>query len=249
MSALLIGGCALACAVAGSMVPPFAYRLSVPYGEPARGSCMGCAAPLPSGRAGWLRSRCGDCGRRLGPHRWMTGAIAGLAGGLLAAALGPVAVLPLFLGIGLLGVLLGAIDVACHRLPDPLVLPALGLTPVLLAGVATLTGGWDDWLRALLAFLLLGSVFTGMALLPGGGFGMGDAKVAALLGWYLGWLGWPQVLFGAVLPWMVNAPLLLVLLASGRVGWKTRMAFGPPLLIGWLLAVLTYGHTALIRHW
>lgn len=240
MSPLVIGTCVVACAAAGLLVPPAAYRLAVPFGEPARRACAGCAAPLPPGVRGWLslRSPCGTCRVRLGPPRWVTAGAAGLAGGLLGAALGPVAVLPLFLAVAVLGVLLGAIDVACHRLPDQLVLPALGVTPALLAAVAAVTGGWSSWLRGLLACLAFGLIFTVMALLPGGGFGLGDAKVGALLGWYLGWLGWGAAVLGALLPWLVNAPLLLALLIAGRVGWKTKLPFGPALLTGGLLAVL-----------
>ncbi|MBO4206230.1 prepilin peptidase [Micromonospora echinofusca] len=237
MSPLVTGTAALACAAAGLLVPTVAHRLSVAYGEPARSTCAACAGPLPGGVPGWLAARCGGCAARLGPPRWSTALAAGLAGGLLGATLGPVTELPLFLAVAVLGVLLGAIDLACRRLPDPLVLPALAVTPVLLAAVAAGTGQWDDWLRGLLACLTLGLVFTAMALLPGGGFGLGDAKVGALLGWYLGWLGWGTVLLGAVLPWVLNVPLLLFLLVTGRAGWKTKVPFGPALLTGALLAV------------
>jgi leader peptidase (prepilin peptidase) / N-methyltransferase len=238
VSAFLISCCALGCAAGGLLVPPVAYRLAVPFGQSARDTCAGCLAPLPAGVRGWLllRQECGNCRTRFGPSRWLTAAWAGLAGGLLGVALGPVAVLPLFLAVAVLGVLLGVIDVACQRLPDQLVLPALAVSPVLLAAAAASTGQWGNWLRGLLAFLGLGLCFTLLALLPGGGFGMGDAKVSALLGWYLGWLGWEAVLLGAILPWLVNAPLLLVLLLSGRASRKTTLPFGPALLTGWLLA-------------
>ncbi|MCW3843791.1 A24 family peptidase [Micromonospora yasonensis] len=239
MSPLLIGTCATACGVAGLLLPRAAYRFAVPFGEPLRDICVNCGASLPLGTRGWLsvRSTCPTCAARLGPATWATGVTAGLAGGLVAAALGPVAVLPLFLAVAVLGVLLAAIDIACRRLPDTLVLPALAVTPVLFAAVAAVTGQWGDWLRALLACLASGVVFIGMALLPGGGYGMGDAKVAALLSWYFGWLGWQAVLLGALLPWLLNAPLLLALLVSGRVGWKSHLPFGPALLAGGLLAV------------
>ncbi|MFG2056851.1 prepilin peptidase [Micromonospora sp. NPDC048930] len=239
MSPLLIGTCAIACGGAGLLLPRVAYRFAVPFGEPLRAACAGCGVPLRPGVRGLLSVRltCAACAARLGPPSWLTGVAAGLAGGLLAAALGPAAVLPLYLAVAVLGVLLAAIDLACRRLPDTLVLPALAVTPVLFAIVAAGTGQWGDWLRALLACLVSGVVFVGMALLPGGGYGMGDAKVSALLSWYFGWLGWHAVLLGALLPWLLNAPLLLALLASGRVGWKSQLPFGPALLGGGLLAV------------
>ncbi|WP_285789388.1 prepilin peptidase [Micromonospora sp. NBRC 101691] len=230
-------GAAIGCGVAGALLPTVGYRLAVPYGEPPRQTCSGCGVPLRPGVVGWFAGRCVR-GHRLGVPRWVTAALAGLAGALLAAALGAVAVLPLLLALAVLGVLLGVVDVACHRLPDPLVLPALAATPPLLGLVALGTGQWDDWVRGLLACLAVGAAFTGLVLLPGGGFGFGDAKVGALLGWYLGWLGWDAALLGVALPWVVNAPVLLVLLAVRRVRWRTKLPFGPALLAGALLAVL-----------
>ncbi|MEU4566473.1 A24 family peptidase [Micromonospora sp. NPDC023956] len=226
----------IGCGVAAAFVPAVAYRLAVPYGQPARQGCAECGAPLTPGVRGWVTTRY-RCGHRPGVSRWLTASIAGSAGGLLGAALGAVPVLPLFLALAVLGVLLGVVDVACRRLPDQLVLPALAVTPVLLGAVALRSGAWDDWWRGLLACLVVGLVLTGMVLLPGGGLGFGDAKVGALLGWYLGWLGWEAVVLGAVLPWLVNAPVLLVLLATRRVGWRTALPFGPSLLAGALLAV------------
>lgn len=239
----LVGAAALGCAAAGAMVPRIAYRLSVPAGGPSRRDCAGCAAPLRSGPAGWLtpRSRCGRCGDRLGPRTWITSGTAGAAGALLALGEGSRADLALYLALVVPAVLLAAIDIACRRLPDLLVLPALALAPVVLAADAAGTGRWADWRRACLGCLALGLAFGVVALLPGGGLGMGDAKTAALLGWFLGWLGWPQVALGAVLPWLVNAPVVLALLATGRAERRSRIPFGPALLAGGLLAASVAG--------
>ncbi|WBB78950.1 prepilin peptidase [Micromonospora sp. WMMD882] len=233
---VVVGSAALGCAAAGALLPPVAYRLAVPYGAPARPDCARCGGPLPPGAAGWLRRPA--CGHRTGVPRWSTAVLAGLAGGLLGAALGPVAVLPLFLALAVLGVLLAVVDVACHRLPDQVVLPALAAAPTLFAVVALVTGRWDDWLRALLGGLLVGLLLTGLVLLPRAGFGFGDAKVGALLGFHLGWLGWDAVVLCLVLPWVVNVPVLLVLLGARRIGWRSSVPFGPALLVGALLAVL-----------
>ncbi|WP_176738612.1 prepilin peptidase [Micromonospora pallida] len=219
------------------LLPTVGYRLAVPYGEPSRTTCATCGVPLRSGTAGWLARRC-DRGHRLGVPWWVTASLAALAGALLGAALGAVAVLPVFLALAVLGVLLAVIDVACHRLPDSLALPALTVTPVLLGVVALTTGQWADWRRGLLGCLAVGLVLTGLVLLPGGGFGFGDAKVGALLGWYLGWLSWDTVILGLVLPWALNVPVLLALLAARRVRWRTKLPFGPALLGGALLSVL-----------
>lgn len=240
MSPLAIGVCAAAGAFGGALVPLPAYRLSVPADQPSRTGCVTCGEQLPAGLGGWVQvaSRCVNCGTRLGPPTWLTASIAGVASGLVGAALGAVAVLPLFVALCVLGVLLGFIDVACKRLPDLLVIPAIGVSAGLLAVVAVVWRDWGSLLQAFLGAALLGAIFLVLYLLPGQGLGFGDVKLAGLLGLFLGWLGWPAVLLGALLPWLVNAPVVITLLLAGKVGRKSAVAFGPAMLIGALLAVV-----------
>ena len=76
------------------------------------------------------------------------------------------------------------------------------------------------------------------ALLPNGPLGLGDVKLAGVLGLVLGWLGWRHVLAGAALPHLLNGPVVLVLLATGRARRGSALPFGPALLVGALLAVV-----------
>jgi len=156
----------------------------------------------------------------------------------MAMALGPVPVLVPMLGLSVLGVLLAVIDIACKRLPHVLVLPAIAVSAVILLGIAAGTGDWARLERAGLGALALTVLFGLLYLLPGRAVGLGDVTLAALLGGYLGFLGWRFVVLGAVLPWLVNAPVLIVLLVSGRIGRKATVPFGPAMLAGALLAVL-----------
>jgi leader peptidase (prepilin peptidase)/N-methyltransferase len=44
---------------------------------------------------------------------------------------------------------------------------------------------------------------------------------------------------GTVLPHLVNGPVAVVLLLTGRAGRRTALPFGPALLVGALLGVAT----------
>ena len=222
---------ALIGAVLGALVPPVTYRLSVPYGEPARSACAACGTPLR-----WRPGRCPACHARLGPPVWLTALLGAVTFGTLTWALGPVPVLPAFLVVAALGVLLGAIDVACHRLPDPVVALGVGLAIPLL-GLA----GPHLLVRAGLGALTMAGGYLLLALLPGANLGFGDVKLAGLLGLLLGWLGWPAVLLGALLPHLLNGPVVLVLLLSHRVRRDTALPLGPALLAGAWLAVVAIG--------
>jgi leader peptidase (prepilin peptidase) / N-methyltransferase len=61
-------------------------------------------------------------------------------------------------------------------------------------------------------------------------------KLAAVLGAPLGWLGWPAVLLGAVLPVLLGGVAALALLVTGRIRRDTPVPFGPALVAGFLLA-------------
>jgi leader peptidase (prepilin peptidase) / N-methyltransferase len=221
--------------VLGALLPVPVYRLSVPHGESPRATCDQCGLSLP-----WVRMppvRCPQCSHRWGPPWWSTALIAGGASAVLAAALGTHPDLVLFVALAVLGTGLAAIDIACHRLPTIVVLPAIAVGGVSLLVLAALTGDWGTFVRALLGAAALGLVFELLYLVSGGNLGYGDVRLAVLLGLFLGWLGWPEVIWGALLPWLVNGPVALTLLLRGRVGRKSRLPFGPAMLAGALLSV------------
>ena len=225
-------GVAGAGALLGAALPVPAYRLSVEWKTPPRADCAGCGAEFPAGVAGWLRpgSRCRTCRARRGPAATLLAGVTAVAAAGLVLRFGPVADLVPFLLLVPLGCLLAAIDLACLRLPEQLVLPAIGVSVLAFAGVAAGTGAWGALLRAVLAGLTLGVTYLVLALLPGGQLGGGDVTLA--------WLGWPLVLMGGVLPFLVNAPFAVALLVARRAARRTDLPFGPAMLAGAYLTVV-----------
>jgi leader peptidase (prepilin peptidase)/N-methyltransferase len=174
------------------------------------------------------------------PGRGRVVVTAGLTAALLAGGAALVGARPMLVGLLWLaaaGVVLAGVDLATHRLPDAVTLPALA---VLLAstGVDALVTGSGS--RAL-AGLVLGAVaFGGAALVrlaAPAGLGFGDVKLLAPLGVLLGWLGGGTlVVVGVFLGLLVGAVVSLGLLATRRAGWRSAVPFGPPLLVGAVLA-------------
>jgi len=70
------------------------------------------------------------------------------------------------------------------------------------------------------------------------GLGLGDVKLAALLGLPAGWLGWETVWVTALLPFLLGGLAALALVATRRATRHTAIAFGPYLLLGWALALM-----------
>ena len=107
-----------------------------------------------------------------------------------------------------------------------------------LSAVALLTGEPGGLVRATLGAVLSGGVYLIIALLPGGGLGMGDVKLATVLGFTLGFVGWPAVVVGLLAPHLINGPVAVVLLLTRRAGRRTALPLGPALLTGALLGCL-----------
>ena len=156
---------------------------------------------------------------------------------LVALRFGAAWELPAFLAGAGAGVLLTVIDVQHRLLPNRVIGPALAVGAVLLTGAAAVDGRWEDLARAVLGAGVLFTVFLLLALISPSSLGMGDVKLAALLGMYLGWLGWEAVLLGAAAGFVVQAALSLVLLATRRVGLRGELPFGPAMLLGAAVAI------------
>jgi leader peptidase (prepilin peptidase)/N-methyltransferase len=122
------------------------------------------------------------------------------------------------------------IDLAEHRLPNPLTLP--GYPVALAAIVAGALAG-----RSPLVPLLGAASYLGILVLAhlGGGMGMGDVKLAGVLGATLGMVGPSAAIAGLALAVLSGGAVATVLLLRGRR--HSRLAFGPYLLLGFWLAL------------
>jgi leader peptidase (prepilin peptidase)/N-methyltransferase len=141
-------------------------------------------------------------------------------------------VLPVLLPATVVGVLLAEIDRRCLRLPDPLVgvLAVLVVVPLRVADRGRVGG-------ALVGAGLYALAYAMVWLVSRGQLGLGDVKLAAVLGFPLGFLGWPALLIGALAPHLINGPVAVFRLVTGRAGRSTALPFGPALLLGALVAV------------
>ncbi len=124
--------------------------------------------------------------------------------------------------------MLSKVDFREHRLPNLLVFTAyLGG----LLGFALVAQAQGDF--GLLVNAIAGSLTASLAYLVIhfiGGMGMGDVKYAAVVGLYLGSLGWSYLYIGSLISFASAAIWVLPLMLSKR---KTRnVPFGPFMALG-----------------
>lgn len=175
-------------------------------------------------------------------HPWWTGPATGALAALAVWAVGDQgawAALPAYLLFAWLTVGLVWIDLDVHRLPVGLVVPTGGALVLLLA-LASLAAGGSQWLGALVGAGVMGAVYLLLGVLPGGGVGGGDVRLAPVIGALLGWLGAGELVLGMSAGFLVGGVAAIVLLLGRRVGLKTNIAYGPAMCLGaWVGIALT----------
>lgn len=177
-----------------------------------------------------------------GRHRLalITAALAGLAGALVGAALGMAWPLLFLLPLVPVGVALAVVDLHTRLLPTVVIWPTLAAVAVLATASAVLDDDLGALVRAGLAAAEVGVFFYALWRINPAGMGFGDVRLSVLLGFALGYLGWPEVLLGIYAGFVAFAlPGLIVAVARrDRAVLRTAYPFGPFLLGGALVGVV-----------
>lgn len=140
----------------------------------------------------------------------------------------------------LAGILLTIIliaDILYYLVPDEAVLALLIIT--FLYRVALTLGGQMQLLDlgySLLSAVGLVTCFYGLHWITRGkGFGLGDVKLAAPLALIL---GWPKVLVGVFLAFLIGSVFGVAVLLGGKARFDHKLPFAPFLIIGTLVALV-----------
>ncbi|PZE74093.1 A24 family peptidase [Curtobacterium sp. MCBD17_019] len=146
-----------------------------------------------------------------------------------------------FLYLMAISVALSLIDVETHTLPNVIVLPAYPVCLVLLAGVSVLTGDGAAFVRGVIGLAALGLGYLMLAILVPGGMGLGDVKLAGVLGFVLAYLGWGPLAVGAFGAFLLGGIFAIVLVAMRRARRGSGIPFGPWMIGGAWVGVFLGG--------
>jgi leader peptidase (prepilin peptidase) / N-methyltransferase len=193
---------------------------------------------------GWLllRGKCADCAAPISARYPLVEAGTAALFVAVAARFGWSWPLPAYLYLAAVAIALAVIDLDVKRLPDAIVLPSYSVALLLLLPAMIAEHSWSAGARGLIAAAVLFAAFFVLGRWIGGG----DITLAALLGIYLGWLGWSSVAVGLFSGFMLGGVFAIALLIARRAGRKTKVPYGPFLLAGAFVAVFA---GAPIWHW
>jgi leader peptidase (prepilin peptidase)/N-methyltransferase len=179
-----------------------------------------------------LRARCRSCGA---PISARYPAIEALTSIMFVVALwqyGPTLLLLQRLVLGCVLIVLFAIDLEHHLLPNVITLPAIVVGFVFSLFIE------PGWLASLIGIVLGGGVLFVIAeayfrIRKEEGLGMGDVKMLAMIGAFL---GWKLTLVTLMMASFSGTIVGIGVLASGRGGMKFALPFGTFLALGAALA-------------
>lgn len=207
--------------------------------------CVACGTPIkPYDNIpvlSWLllRGRCRNCGVHISARYPLIEASTAALCVAVVLAKGTAAGIALGLAMVLLLMPAAAIDLEHKRIPNVITLPGCLLAIAL--GFALDSSGEA---ARLLAGLGAGGAFLVVALASPKGMGIGDVKLATMIGLFLGVAVIPAVLIALLTGVIVGGFVIArVGLSAGR---KTAVPFGPFLAFGALVALFA-GHPLL--HW
>ena len=229
------------------MSDPAAASVSLLFAQPAgslsgllfiagvgfAGACLSLLAEFLIGRA--LPRLGGPLSIRI---RITTAAATFAFSALLAWRFGPSPELPAYVVLAVAGVQLARIDLLHHLLPNRMVLPLLGAGIVLLGAAAGVSGEASSLLRGAAGAVILFVLYLFLALTSRNGLGMGDVKLAAPLGLYLGYLGWSHLFYGGALGFVAGGIASVLVVLKNRGNKPKEVAYGPSMLAAGLAVIL-----------
>jgi leader peptidase (prepilin peptidase)/N-methyltransferase len=175
-----------------------------------------------------LRARCRTCGASIAVRYPIIEALTAAMFGLAWWHYGPGVLLASRLVFGCALIVLFAIDLEHHLLPNVITLPGIAV------GFAFSFFAEPGWMASLIGALVGGGVLFGVAevyyrVRHEEGLGMGDVKMLAMVGAFL---GWKLTLVTLMLASLSGTVIGLLLIVSGRGGMKYALPFGTFLALG-----------------
>lgn len=166
----------------------------------------------------WWADRESRSAARSGVRTRVAGAlVAGFAFGVLALRTGADALLPAFLTLMAAGTAISIVDLREKRIPNRMLLVAAPVVAVLLTGGLLLGGEPARLLAVPAGAAAMFVLYFLIALIAPAAMGMGDVKLATLLGGALGAAGLTAWLVGLLAAFLIGGVAAVIALGAGRL--------------------------------
>jgi len=198
-----------------------------------RGRCRDCAAPFS---ARYALVELFTALAFAGIAAWQLPAL--LAAPTPAATIAGALIALTLLYFAAISIALAAIDFDTHRLPNVIVLPSYAVLAVLLGATAIVAADFESAARAAAGAGILFAGYLLLAFISPRGMGMGDVKLAGVIGLVLGWFGWSAIIVGTLAAFLLGSLVGVALIVARRASRSTGIPFGPWMLGGAWVGIL-----------
>jgi len=209
-----------------------------------RSRCPGCNTQLAERDnipvVSWLllRGRCRTCQMAISPRYPLIELLTAVLFAAVGARFGAEWAVPAFLVLAAVLTAVAAIDLEHFIVPNRILLVAVILgVPLLVVGAAG-GDGWDDVSGAAVGAAIAFSLLLVVNLAYPRGMGMGDVKLAGVLGLFLGFLDVGHVFLGLFMGFLLGAVGGVTLIASGVRTRRDHIPYAPFQAGGALFVVL-----------
>jgi len=151
----------------------------------------------------------------------------------------------LWLIIAALGLPLVVIDLQKHRLPDPLTASFFTTSSIVILTSSIINSRFDRLIPSLIGSASLVAFYLAVMFISKGGMGMGDVKLSASIGLISGYFGVKAVLISCFSAYALGSVLGIALIVFGKAGRKTAIPFGPFMIVGQVVSLITISHSLL----
>ncbi len=221
----------------GSFSNALTWRVATGRGIGGRSMCPHCKKTLmardliPVVSFLVLRGRCRTCHKKISWQYPIVEVVTALSFALIAIQ--PIAVPQIMIEWVIAAVLMSlfVIDLRYGILPDVLTIPAI----IGVIGIRVLLGDWSTVGVDMLLGGLVGFSFFGLqwVLSKGKWIGDGDIRFGVLMGVLL---GFPTVFLALMMSYSIGAMVAIGLLTAHKRQWGSRIALGPFLVVGTVIA-------------
>lgn len=243
--------------VIGSFLNVVVYRIPIRRSIVSPSACTDCGTPIRSYDnipvLSWLilRGSCRACSSPISIRyplvELATAILFGLVTWRFASAIfasdGVMATvaaclqLAAFLYLAAISIALALIDIDTSTLPNRIVYPSYAVGIALLGTAAGMSDNWSAFISALIGMVCLFALYAIIAIAHPGGMGFGDVKLAGLLGLFLGWLGWSDLIVGTFAGFLLGGIFAITLIVARLANRRSGIPFGPWMLAGSWLAI------------
>jgi leader peptidase (prepilin peptidase)/N-methyltransferase len=231
----------------GSFATVVAYRVpkreTVVSGRskcPSCGRTIGALENIPV--VSWivLRGRCRHCGEKISPRYPLTELATGLLFALAAWRFGITVTGVVYAAFFWSLVVLTVIDLEHKLLPNRIVYPMflVGWAGLIASALVDSQLAGERLRSAGFGMLVFGGFLFAVAFAYPAGMGMGDVKLAFVLGAFLGYAGGVRLaLMGMFISFVVGGVIGIAVMAATGKGRKMQIPFGPFLAGGTVIAI------------